>query len=215
MSQIIKDLKKVDGGKDHPETEVFLGDSGEVELEKDSVDAIITSPPYLNFFDYPGNYKLELGWMGYANSTKDLRELRDSMVTCDNISRQSVKEYNQTDREWKNPWLEEIIDEFEKRIENRPDIRRSDYDVIVGKYFDDMYSVMENMEKAMKTGGKMSYVVGDSLIQDVYVPTDLILAKQAEDLGFEIEEVVIGRKRHSGIRRSFILRETTTILKKK
>lgn len=215
IKHIIKDLEKVNRSKDHPDTDTHLGDAGKIQIEENSVDAVITSPPYLNFFDYPGNYKLELGWMDFAESTTDLKELRDSMVTCDNISRESVKKYEEEGRKWSHPWLEEIIEEFEKRIENRPDIRRSDYDIIAGKYFDDMYSVMENVSKSMKPGAKMAYVVGDSLIQDVYVPTDLILAKQAEDLGLEIEEIIIGRKRYSGIRRSFVLRETTTILRKK
>jgi hypothetical protein len=85
---------------------------------------------------------------------------------------------------------------------------------IVHKYFDDMYRVMQRVTQALKPNGRFILVVGDSLIADVYVPTDLILARMGRELGLVIEAVEKARNRRSGQIRSYQLRESIVILKK-
>jgi hypothetical protein len=85
---------------------------------------------------------------------------------------------------------------------------------IVHKYFDDMYKVMKIVIKSLKRNGRFILVVGDSLIADVYVPTDLILAKIGMELGLSIEKIEKARNRHSGQIRNYRLRETVVTLKK-
>ena len=58
-------------------------------------------------------------------------------------------------------------------------------------------------------------VVGDSLIADVYVPTDLLIAKMGVDLGLGIEKVEKARDRRSGQIRSYTLRESIITLIKR
>ena len=85
---------------------------------------------------------------------------------------------------------------------------------IVHKYFDDMYKVMSVVTKSLRTNGRFILVVGDSLIADVYVPTDLLLAKIGIELGLTIEKVEKARNRRSGQVRNYRLRETIITLKK-
>ena len=85
---------------------------------------------------------------------------------------------------------------------------------IVHKYFDDMYQVMKTASVSLKKGGRFILVVGDSLIADVYVPTDLLLAKIGRDIGLEIESIEKARSRRSGQVRSYKLRETVITLLK-
>ena len=44
---------------------VIDGDARELTLESDSVDRVVTSPPYLTGIDYMRGHKLSLIWMGY------------------------------------------------------------------------------------------------------------------------------------------------------
>ncbi len=83
---------------------------------------------------------------------------------------------------------------------------------IVQKYFDDLFKVMKNVTASLKSGGRFILVVGDSLIADVYIPTDLLLAKIGLDLGLEIEKVEKARERRSGQIRSYRLRESIITL---
>jgi hypothetical protein len=114
-----------------------------------------------------------------------------------------------------NDWLENIKDNICRNIKRRGFYRREDMPYIVQKYFDDLFKVMKNVTDALKLGGRFILVVGDSLIADVYIPTDLLLAKIGLDLGLEIEKVEKARERRSGQIRSYRLRESIVTLKKR
>jgi len=73
---------------------------------------------------------------------------------------------------------------------------------------------MRNVSTSLNPGGRFVLVVGDSLIADVYVPTDLILARIGTELGLQIESIEKARSRRSGQVRSYRLRETVVTLKK-
>ena len=103
---------------------------------------------------------------------------------------------------------------IEKNIKRRGNYRRSDMPYIVHKYFDDMHKVIKTVTKSLKPNGRFILVVGDSLIADVYVPTDLILAQIGTELGLSIEKIELARNRYSGQVRNYRLRETIVTLKK-
>jgi hypothetical protein len=73
---------------------------------------------------------------------------------------------------------------------------------------------MKNVISSLSSGGRFILVVGDSLIADVYVPTDLLIAKIGLDLGLKIEKIEKARERRSGQVRSYRLRESVITLVK-
>jgi DNA modification methylase len=177
-------------------------------------DLVITSPPYMNGLDYVMNYKIEMAWLGFTKESKDAKKVKDSLVVCDNVSKGLIRKFSQTNSKYTNRWLESIKTNIAKHIERRGNYRRSDMPHIVHKYFDDMYKVMKTVIKSIKRNGRFILVVGDSLIADVYVPTDLILAKIGTELGLSIEKIERARNRHSGQIRNYRLLETIVTLKK-
>ncbi|RME87004.1 MAG: hypothetical protein D6770_10505 [Anaerolineae bacterium] len=193
-------------------SEVLLGNSMEVR-PPESCDLIITSPPYMNGLDYVMNYKIEMGWLGFGRSHRDLKRLKDQMVVCDNVSKGLIREFEHSSR-YTNPWIEQIKESIAENIERRGSYRRRDMPEIVHKYFDDMQKIMRNVVQALRPGGRFLLVVGDSLIADTYVPTDLILARIGRELGLRIEGLEKARERRSGQIRSYRLRETVVILKR-
>lgn len=192
---------------------VYLADAMEYRHE-DMFDLIITSPPYMNGLDYVMNYKIEMGWLGFTKASKDAKKVKDSLVVCDNVSKGLIKTFAQTKSKYTNNWIEDIKTNIAENIKRRGNYRRTDMPDIVHKYFDDMYRVMKTVTKSLKSNGRFILVVGDSLIADVYVPTDLILAKIGTELGLSIEKVERARKRHSGQIRNYKLTETATTLAK-
>ena len=110
--------------------------------------------------------------------------------------------------------IEKIKFDIQKNIQTRGSYRRMDMPYIVHKYFDDMFKVMKKVSDAMKPKARFILVVGDSLIADVYIPTDLLIAKIGNDVGLKVESVVKARTRRSGQIRSYKLRESIITLQK-
>lgn len=86
---------------------------------------------------------------------------------------------------------------------------------IVHKYSDGIYRVMVNVLSSLRKGGRFILVVGDSLIADVYVSTELLIARMGLKLGLQIERVEKARKRRSRQIRSYRLRESVITLVKR
>ena len=68
--------------RSHPpsgEAEVSLGDARDLTYQSNnSIDAVITSPPYLNAIDYMRGHKLSLIWLGYKLA--ELRTIRAKSI---------------------------------------------------------------------------------------------------------------------------------------
>jgi len=181
---------------------------------KNKFDLAITSPPYMNGLDYVMNYKIEMGWLEFVRSQKDLKRIKDDMVVCDNVSKGLIRRFYDSSSTYTNRWIELIKADIQKNISRRGAYRRQDMPYIVHKYFDDLYKVMKNVVSSLKSGGRFILVVGDSLIADVYVPTDLLISKIGLDLGLKIESIEKARERRSGQIRSYKLRESIITLLK-
>jgi hypothetical protein len=166
----------------------------------------------MNGLDYVINYKIEMGWLGFVENHKELKKIKDEMVVCDNVSKGLIREFYESKSTYSNDWIEEIKTDIERNIARRGSYRRKDMPYIVHKYFDDLYNVMENVVHSLNSGGRFILVIGDSLIADVYVPTDLLIAKIGLDLGLNIEKIEKARERRSGQIRSYKLREAIVTL---
>ncbi|MGP8078267.1 MAG: DNA methyltransferase [Thermoplasmata archaeon] len=177
-----------------------------------SVDLAITSPPYVNGLDYVMNYKLDLAWLGYATSYRDLAALRRAEVACDNLPRSETAPFLGP-REFPDPWLAEILPEIQRNVLRKRTYRRSDAHAVVHRYFSDLAQVLRGVQRGLRPGGRCLLVVGDSLLAGTYVPGDLILARIGARLGLSIESVEVARSRRSGQRRSFELRESVVTLR--
>jgi hypothetical protein len=198
----------------HTESEVICANAMSFR-HINKFDLAITSPPYMNGLDYVMNYKIEMGWLEFVHNQKELKKIKDDMVVCDNVSKGLIRKFYESPETYTNDWIEQIKSDIKKNIVRRGAYRRQDMPYIVHKYFDDLYQVMKNVVSALKPGGRFILVIGDSLIADVYVPTDLLTARIGLDLGLKIEKIEKARERRSGQIRSYKLRESILTLLKR
>jgi DNA modification methylase len=194
-----------------PPGQVWQRDARTLDLPPGSVDLALTSPPYVNGMDYVNNYKLDLAWLGYARSYADLRQLRESMVACDNLGREAIRPHLETE-DVGDPWLREILQQIRNNVGRKRSYRRDDAHGVVKRYFLDLRPVLASVYRALRPGGRFRLVVGDSLLAGTYVPGDLLTARLGTEVGFRIASVDVARRRWSGQRRSFPLRETIVTL---
>lgn len=171
----------------------------------ESVDAIITSPPYLNGTNYFRNTKIELWFLRELSRKADLRTLRDAAITS-GINDVTVRKSNDTSLFEISPLLREVLGEF---AGNAYDQR---IPMMVRAYFAEMSVVLGNFQKIMARNGTVSIDLGDSCYGTVWVPTDRILADMMLGMGFEQVDRVVLRERQSRDGRK--LSQTLQVFKK-
>jgi len=81
VKKMMIDLKK--SPANGPEPDVWQDDARIVKLEENSVDAVITSPPYLNKIEYTSVYKMELGLFFKEQETKLRAHIQDKATGRD------------------------------------------------------------------------------------------------------------------------------------
>jgi len=57
-------------------------------------------------------------------------------------------------------------------------------------YYEDLRQSIENMYWALKKGGKMAIIVGDSTVKGRKIPTTIMTRKFCEDVGFKFENLI-------------------------
>jgi DNA modification methylase len=193
-------------------------------IEDESIDTVITSPPYLNNVDYADVTRLELYFLGYASTWGEVTDVvRTDLVNSSTVVLKGVP----SDIEPRPELPEQIRKEVAHIQDDILDVRDEKsysgkrYDVMVAAYFNDMYDVISSVYDKMKPGTHFVMVLGDSAPYGVHVPTDIYLGQVAEHIGFEFKDVYEIRERGDtwksikGSRRHGVdLRESIVLLKK-
>lgn len=167
------------------ETIRLAEDSRDINLEN-SIDCVITSPPYLNGTNYIRNTKLELKLSEHILSEEDLPLFHSKGIIAgiNNVSKRKTKI--------------EILDIVKPYIEKLEPVA---YDkripLMVAGYFYDMKNVIEKIANAMKENGYFIMDIGDSQFAGVHIPTHEILTEICKMYGFDLYDEDILRERHS------------------
>lgn len=148
-------------------------------------DAVITSPPYANNYDYADTLRLEQIVLGDIEGWKDLRPLRDSLLRS---ATQNVGRWD-ADEALSSPLLSSIIDEFRPVYEELGEVRKTRggnkaYHTMLAGYFFDNAQVFQALRAKTSPGAKVCYVVGDSAPYGVHAPVERWLGELAKSAGF-------------------------------
>ncbi len=163
-------------------------------LRDASYDAIITSPPYCNRYDYTRTYALELALLGVGE--KELIGLRQEMLSCTVENR--AKDLLGINANWANviaiadsqELLQTILNFLEAQKEqgllNNNGIPR-----MVRGYFYEMACVMAECFRVLKSGARLVMVNDNVRYAGAEVSVDMILSDIAEKLGFRVENILV------------------------
>lgn len=175
------------------------------------VDLCVFSPPYANCFDYCEVYKLELWIGGFVRSYDDFEKYRSMAL------RSHVNSKFDHSLRYKNKDVDTIahlISSFNIWNKNIPDMVRG--------YFDDMELLLKRVYSMLREGGKCYIVVANSAYKGILVPTDMLLADIAVNLGYKYRTIQVARKIRSssqqmkGLYETYdnLMRESIVILEK-
>lgn len=184
-----------------------LGAKGEVEvlpgscldmlptLGTASFDALMTSPPYINRYDYTRTYALELALLGVGES--EIRELRQAMISCTVENRE--KTMLQT--VFAPDLYRRALTAFEGQAElqsilaylewqrTEKTLNNAGIPRMVRNYFLELALVIFECARLLKPGAPFVMVNDNVRYGGAPIPVDLILSDFAEQAGLDVEVI--------------------------
>ena len=190
---MIEDIKCTQGwSTQETNHQLIKGDARRFQdyAAQDSLDMVVTSPPYLNNYDYGDRTRLETYFWGVYHSWGDItREVRDKLITAatTQIRRGEWEVFRETPTV--RAAAPEIHAELRAIITQLSELRlvkrgRKAYDLMVAGYFEDMLAVVRAVHSVLKPGQPFILVVGDSAPYGVHVPTDELIGRLSLSVGF-------------------------------
>lgn len=162
---------------------IFKGSCLEFDkLFSDEIQFTFFSPPYCNCFDYFEIHKVEL-WLGdFVTDKEEFRSLR-------NIGfRSNTNSLNHKPIIYKNENLENLISLFD--IDKLWNIKIPS---VVRGYFDDTNTLLKKLYQQTIKGGYVGVVVGNSAYSGVIIPSDVLVADIAKEVGFKVKSIFVTR----------------------
>jgi hypothetical protein len=145
----------------------------------------VTSPPYLNSFDYSDVYRPELFLGGFVDSNKSLMKVR----------LQTVRSHVQAS--WKAPTRDQFGTLYKNCITKIRECAEDLWDpripTMVQAYFEDMDVILRDLRRKAYSNASLWLVVSTSAYASVEVPVDLIIADIGQRNGWFLREVGVLR----------------------
>jgi hypothetical protein len=139
----------------------------------DSIDLVVTSPPYLNAIDYLRGHRLSLVWLGY--SIDELRKIRSESIGSE---RRHDAQLDDTIRNIKS----EMIGDEELSRRNAG---------LIERYAHDIHRMTGEISRVLKPRGKAVLVVGDCNVQSKFVSNSKGIAAAAALHGLRLNSQVV------------------------
>lgn len=184
-----------------PDSQYFNKSSTDLtEVNSNSIGICITSPPYLNNFDYGEMTRMHLYLLGWAGSWREIStRIRNDLITNTTTALKGKKtEENQNEQRSTLPKsllfeLDDIVIDLQKERKIRAG--KKDYDYLVYPYYSEIKKVLSEIYRSLKAGGEIHWVVADAALYGVHIKTHLHTAIIMESIGFKDVEVIFMRKR--------------------
>lgn len=140
------------------------------------VDLAITSPPYINAFDYGRVFRLENLWLGFLTE-KELRKKKKKYVGTERINREEEEQNNEILKE--SDLLKDLYFSILEKDKKRA--------LVVKKFFSDMRKNLLEVRDILTEEGIYGIVIGNNTIRGVEVASWRILSDIAENIGYTEE----------------------------
>jgi len=166
------------------EPKIYLSDSrsqfSKEDFTEDCYDLVITSPPYLNSFDYTDIYRPELFLGGFVKGHEELRRLR----------MKTLRSHVQVDWNREINYSSEYLRKFhDKIVSNRDQLWNKKIPLMIEAYFDDLAIILSQVKDRLKKGGQVWLVVSTSAYAGIHIPVDLIIGELGHELNFRLKGI--------------------------
>jgi hypothetical protein len=143
--------------------------NGGIKLSDESIDIILTSPPYLTAQKYIRSTKLELLWLGY--SSEELSKLERKTIGSEYVTKSTPICLLNIES------IDKLLEAVYKKSKPRG--------IMVYEYFANMKIVLSELYRVLKKEGYAIFVMGDNVVLKKHIKTYNLLTNLAESIGFK------------------------------
>jgi len=189
IDEIRSDTELLDNGDSLPEVFVHQRSSEDMTVvETGSVDVVVTSPPYLNNFDFAEMTRMQLYFWGLCASWREItQKVRAQLIVNTTTALTGHRDIQSRYRdEIPVPVLSDldrVVKALARERRRRPG--KKEYDLLVYPYFAQMTRVLREALRCLKIGGRAHVVVADAAFYGIHVSTPQYLASIMTALGYD------------------------------
>lgn len=157
------------------------------ELEDDSIDLVVTSPPYLNNFDFAEMTRMYLYFWGMASTWGEITDrVRSRLIVNTTTALKGHKEKQQAYRDTLPESVLGAADAAIAALASRRTQRagKKEYDFLIYPYLSQMQSVIRECRRVLKSGAPFHMMVSDAALYGVHLPAPQWLAEIMRQAGF-------------------------------
>jgi len=164
-------------------------------------DAVITSPPYANRYDYTRTYALELAYLGVGD---DIFRLRQALLSCTVENRPKLDEigsfYQSIGESTRFAAVRSVVESNAALAEvnqalairdARGEINNSGVLGMIQQYFTELTFIYAELLRACKPGAHVAFVNDNVRYAGEIIPVDLLCTDLAIQLGFRPEVIYV------------------------
>lgn len=212
LMNVIEDIKYIQSTMRPAKTQCnFIEGSALFEIasiEANSINGVVTSPPYCNRYDYTRTYAMELAYLGMSDA--DVKKMRQDLLSCTVESKSKLEilkeHYSSIGREQDfvkiysiiktNPVLNEILDALNHRHKSG-EVNNKGIIPMVEGYFTELTFLFAELYRVCTSGARVAFVNDNVRYAGEVIPVDYLTTMLAESLGF-VPEVIYTLKQQKG-----------------
>jgi hypothetical protein len=167
-------------------------------VASDSVSLIVTSPPYLNNFDFAEMTRMYLYFWGMATTWGEITDrVRSKLIVNTTTALKGHKDRQEEYRAKVPPRLRPDLDSLVKELAARRVTKagKKEYDLLVYPYFSQMTAVLRECWRCLRQGARIHLMVADAALYGVHVSTPQLLCETLREVGFREASCAFVRKR--------------------
>ncbi|MCQ9206867.1 MAG: hypothetical protein NG740_03185 [Omnitrophica bacterium] len=150
---------------------VLKGDARNLNLKNNSIDLIITSPPYVTSYEYADLHQLSTLWFGY---TDDLTKIKKSFIGTSS----RLRSRKNISSEMANQTVKAFLKKQKKLAKS------------IGNYYVDLEKCFREIHRILRTNKYLCLILGDTEYSKIKVPNTKVSIQIMQSIGFTVESVI-------------------------
>ena len=168
------------------------------EVADSSVDIVVTSPPYLNNFDFAEMTRMYLYFWGIAHSWGDITDKVRSKLVVNTTT--ALKGHKARQEEHRSNIPSDLHSELDALVsalagERKKRAGKKEYDYLVYPYFSQLLGILRECYRCMKRKAAIHIMVADAALYGIHISAPQFIARLLTTIGFQDTTCDLVRKR--------------------
>ncbi|MDE2775718.1 MAG: DNA methyltransferase [Chloroflexota bacterium] len=152
-------------------------DSRSLPLVSESVDLVVTSPPYVTSYEYGDLHQLSMLWL---EGLEDLRAFRETFIGS------ALRQVDSGIGDFKTLTHSSIAAAIGKNLISKNGKIASS----VVSYFQSMFEIWSELYRVLRVGSKLCIVIGNTSLKGVEIHNAEVFVEQAQSLNLRLLDVI-------------------------